>query len=245
MSVLIMTGTIQPKQGARELARTDVPSRVADYRVSVAHHLSLVQQGVLSGLVFVENSGYGMEPFTDMLTDDLAERAELISYDAQQAPQEPRFWGECKLLKEAFRRSRVINSSTDTHVWKVTGRYIVRNLSAILRRSEEDNDLMLHCRNHPMRYVDFGLAGFSREKAEQIMDRVLQRQNDEDIDERMLRTMVDDGSFADLRLRQRLSHVPDFRGVRGSDNRSYGGFRYRVKFLLRSLVHHTMPAVWI
>ena len=90
MSVLIMTGTIQPKQGARELARTDVGARIEDYRTALAHYLRQLRAGRLSALIVAENSGYGMDPYTSMMSvSGASEKVELISYDALQPPANP------------------------------------------------------------------------------------------------------------------------------------------------------------
>jgi hypothetical protein len=121
----------------------------------------------------------------------------------------------------------------------------VRNLAAILRGSEGDNDLILHCRNHPMRYVDFGLVGFSRRQAAPIIERILRQPSVQDQDERMVRDLLDAGGFQDMKVRPRFSAVPDFVGVRGSDNASYEGFRYRLRFRLRSVAHKLLPWVWV
>jgi hypothetical protein len=246
MTVLLMTGTIRPADGARELARVNVADRIADYRLALQHNLGLLRQGVISGLGFFDNSGHGMEPFETMVRDSgVAGQVELVSYAACHPAGASRFFGECGLLREAFARSALVAGTSDSHVWKITGRYIVRNLSGIIRASEGDNDLILHCRNHPIRYVDFGLVGFSRRHAATIIERILQQPSVQDRDERMVRDMLDAGGFRDLKVRPRFSAVPDFVGVRGSDNASYEGFRYRLRFRLRSVAHKLLPRVWL
>lgn len=246
MTLLLMTGTLSPAKGARQLARVNVTDRIADYKMALQHNLGLLRKGVISGLAFVENSGYGMADFENIVTSSgMGDRVDLISYDAQQSADEPRFLGECNLLREAFARSDLIRNSTDSHVWKITGRYIVRNLASILRHSEGNNDLILHCRNYPMRYVDFGLVGFARSRAPTIIARVLGGGSLQNTDERAVRDMIDNGVFNDMKVRQRMSQVPDFAGVRGVDNSSYEGVRYRLRYHIRSIVHKITPWVWV
>ena len=246
MTILLMTGTLNPAKGARELARVNVADRIADYKKALKHNLGLLDQGVIAGLAFVENSGYGMQDFENIVSaSGVGDRVDLMSYDARQSGEEPRFLGECKLLSHAFTRSDLIRNASDSHVWKITGRYIVRNLAAILRDSEGNNDLILHCRNYPMRYVDFGLVGFRSFLAQSIVARILGFGSLQDTDERAVRDMIDNGVFADMKIRQRFSHVPDFEGVRGVDNSSFGGVRQRFRYHLRSIVHKIAPRVWI
>lgn len=246
MSILLMTGTIQPQRNARELTRSDVGARIDDYRRAMVHNLALLRDNSISGLVFVENSGYGMEDFADLAADhEIADRLEMISYDAAQPQRQTRFSGECRLLRHAFRQSRLIRQQPDGYVWKITGRYIVQNLAAIVRESEDDSDLILHCRNYPMHYVDFGLVGFRMGRAELILDRILGTAAIDDLDERMVRSMMAQARLADMRVRTRFSRIPDFRGVRGRDNAFYGGVKYRAEYLLRCIVHRVAPQIWI
>lgn len=246
MTLLLMTGTIRPATGARELVRTNVEDRIADYRIALTHNVELLRQGVIKGLIFAENSGFGMEPFFDLVPDaDIRGRVELISYDAKQSPTETRFMGEINLLQTALNRSRLFDATSDGHIWKVTGRYIVRNLRSILGHSEGDYDMILHCRDYPMRYVDFGLVGFRCSAAAAIVDRIASVERLEQLDERVVRSMIDDGQLEGFAIRPRLSHIPDFAGIRGSDNRSYQGVRYRLRYMVRSIAHRLFPKVWI
>ena len=246
MSLLLMTGTIRPNANSKNLARTAVADRIEDYKQGLEFNIELLRRGDISSLVFVENSGEGMDAFSATVADSgISDRIELISYDAQQSQKEGRFVGECKLICEALSRSSLIKSCGESHVWKVTGRYTVKNLASILKHSSSDKDLLLHCRNYPMRYVDFGLAGFRLSTARDILNRILQRVKTLRDDERVLREMIDDGSFDDLSVSQRLPRVPNFYGVRGLDNSSYGGLRYRTLFAARSILNLTMPRIWI
>lgn len=246
MTTLLMTGTIRPQAGARELSRTAVEDRLEDYRLGLKHNVRLLRRGDIGGVVFVENSGYGVERFADLVGDPaISDRVELISYRGAQPPGQTRFAGECHLLRHAFRHSRLIRADTEGYLWKITGRYTVVNLVAIVRGSEGLDDLILHCRDYPIPYVDFGLVGFRATHAEEIVDRILATPGLDDLDERMIRQMLDEGRFADMKVRSRFSRVPNFRGVRGSDSASYGGLKYQAQFGLRSVVHRLAPAVWL
>lgn len=246
MPTLLMTGTIAPPRDAPELAVRDVAARIDAYREALSFNLGLLAQGVIGRLVFVENSDHGMAPFADLVGPELSEDVALVSYDGIGAgPATTRFHGECLLLRHAFRIVPGLDDDASGPVFKVTGRYRVRNLAALLGGTGADFDVALHCRNRPMRYVDFGIAGFRPSRAAAFLDRVLARPGIEAADERVLREMMDEGRFEGLDVRTRLSRVPDFLGVRGSDGTSYAGLRYRLKYLLRAAAHRAMPNVWI
>jgi len=246
MTIVLMTGTIRPNAGTPLLSRTNVEDRIKDYLTAFDYYLGLLSRGEISALVFVENSNFGMERFAQHCAGhSKASRIELISYDGKQSPGESRFVGETKLLRDAFRMSEIINSGKESHVWKVTGRYIIRNLVRIIRTDERDNDLILNCRDYPMRYVDFGLVGFSTRNGRSIVDRIVDLTTSASSDEREVRNMIDGKEFADLKIRKRFSYVPDFIGVRGSDSSSYGGLRYRLLYLGRSLARRIVPWVWV
>lgn len=246
MSILLMTGTISPQVGARELLRIDVGARIEDYRRAMSHNIELLRQHKIDALVFIENSGYGMAKFADFAADaEISDRLEMISYDAAQPQGQTRFAGECHLLRYAFLHSQLIRKKPHGHVWKITGRYIVQNLTSIMSESEDHNDLVVHCRNYPMRYVDFGLVGFRTRSALDILNRILETEAIDGMDERMVRDMIDQGRLADLRLQTRFNRIPDFSGFRGSDNSSYSGLRYRAQYFARCILHRAIPQIWI
>ncbi|MDO5703842.1 MAG: hypothetical protein Q4G49_02060 [Paracoccus sp. (in: a-proteobacteria)] len=249
MTLLVMTATIKPPSNALLLTRTHVGARIEDYRRGLRHNLALVRAGVVSGVVFVDNSGHGTAEMQETVADepgDLAGKVELISYDAQLDKNvQTRFAGECKLLSHAFQNSRMILTATASHVWKVTGRYVVRNLGRIISADYGDSDLIVHCRNRPSRFVDFGLAGFRRNRATELIGRVLDWPDVERLDESIIRKMIDGGSFDDIRVAQRFAAIPDFSGVRGSDSASYDGLAYRAKFMARVTANRLFPRLWI
>lgn len=248
MALLVMTATIRPPSNAPQLTRTDAEARLADYRRGLQHNLALLRKRVVSGIVFVDNSAYGTERLEDIVAgaEDLRGRIELISYDARLGEmQQSRFAGECKLLAHAFDSSALIRGSDDAHVWKVTGRYVVRNLGAIIAADYGRADLIVHCRNRPKRFVDFGVAGFARTRAAEIMGRVLASPHLEYRDEAVIREGVDGAMFADLQVARRFAEIPDFSGVRGSDSASYDGSLYRMKYLARVTANRVFPQLWI
>lgn len=249
MTLLVMTATIRPPANAPRLNWVNVADRLEDYRRGLRHNLKVMRQGNLSGIVFVDNSGYGTSEMAEIVKaegGDLIDRVELISYDqGAGSPNQTRFAGECKLLRHAFSTSRLIAQSDQTYAWKVTGRYVVRNLGLIVIADYGDSDLILHCRNYPIPFVDFGLAGFRRSRVGDIMEAVMRIPEIERRDEAALRAEIDNGALAGLRVAKRFRQIPDFSGVRGSDQASYDGVGYRMKYMARVAANRIFPQMWI
>lgn len=245
--VLFLTGTIAPPTGARSLARMDPVDRIADYRAALRFYIGVLKRGGAARLLLVENSGYGVAPFEDIVDGSgVADRIELLSYAAPDpAPGQSRFYGECSLLLHGFETSATLRDAAGLRVWKVTGRYIVRNIEWLMRRAPAGADLYLHCRDYPMKFVDFGIAGFSGAAGAEVLRRILSDPAARRGDERLLRTMVPEGRFDPFRVVMRLPSIPDFRGVRGKDNASYGGLRYRLEYMLRATANQVAPDIWL
>ena len=245
--VLVMTATVNPPASVRDLGRTDIDLRLGDYREAMKRNLEHLRRGSFSHLVLADNSGHGTAEFEDIRAGSgMAERIELMSFDDNRAASTgSRFLGECSLLLRALDMSRVLRGAAVRRFWKITGRYHVRNLDDIVGRARRDVDVNLHLRRFPNPFVDFGLVGFGMGRAREFLNRLGAFGSDATCDERELVARYDAGELADFTIQPRFPRIPDFRGVRGYDNASYGGLAYRAKFLLRSLVHRMMPQVWV
>jgi hypothetical protein len=165
--------------------------------------------------------------------------------DNRAAATGSRFLGECSLLLRAIETSHVLRGANVRRFWKITGRYNVRNLESIVRRARRDVDVNLHFRRLPKPFVDFGLVGFGLDQARAFLRKLSDFGSDATCDERELVARYDAGDLSEFTIEPRFPRIPDFRGVRGYDNASYGGLAYRAKFLLRSLAGRLMPNVWV
>jgi hypothetical protein len=245
MRVLLMTGTLVPGADTPLLARADVADRLADYRRSLAFHLGLLEAGALDRLVFVENSGRGMEALADLAAPH-GGRVELISYAAPPVPPEgSRLAAEFELLQEGWRRSAIIaEAPAGTMIWKITGRYLWENLAETIRRAPGGLDAHLHCRNLPRRYVDFAHAGYGREAGPEIFAALLQGEMGVHYMD-WVRDQMEDGVLARFRLRQRLSPIPRMRGRRGVDGARWEGPAQRARYAVRAAAAALAPRLWI
>ncbi len=242
-----MTGTFQPSANSIRLSRVNVAERIEDYKKGFRFHLGLVRRGVFDRLLFVENSGYGMQDFEPLVNSyALQDKVQLLSYkEEENDTPTTRFFGECRLLKYALDKGDWWRNAEPAFVWKVTGRYIVRNIEKIIKGVPGTATLVLHCRNRPMEYVDFGLAGFREDIGRRFLSLALARPEVSTSDERLIRIMMKEGRFGDIELAPRFPEIPDFSGIRGSDNARYDGVNYRLKFVCRRLANRIFPRLWI
>lgn len=242
-----MTATINPPAGAHALARLDVAARIEDYRKALSHNLSLLRRNLFDRLVLVDNSGFGTGDLDDIAAGfEQPERVELYSYDGNRAIESrSRLYGECRLIQHALQATRTFALGSVEQVWKITGRYIVRNIDAIVQNAPAGFDMCVQCRSLPRRFVDFGLVGFGRQRAAEVLEVIATARAVDHLDESDLYSMIEKKAFGDLRIVPRLPRVPDFAGIRGYDNQSYDGMGYRMKFLARSWANRLAPGLWL
>lgn len=245
-TILLMTATIEPPIDAPLLTRRDVPTRVADYSRAFTHYCRRLGKSGYGQIVFVDNSGADLGFLREIAeANRVLDRVELVSFRNLEAGA-TRFYGECTLLRHGFQLSRSLRQAEPgAVVWKVTGRYIVDNLNRIIREAPAGRDLYVHCRNRPIRYVDFGLAGFAVNSAPAILDRILAADCVRSKDESLIRELIDNGELAEFEIEPRFADIPDFVGHRGSDNADYRGPYYRAKYALRSIANRFLPSLWL
>ncbi|MEO0870507.1 MAG: hypothetical protein AAFY19_00905 [Pseudomonadota bacterium] len=243
--VLLLTATIAPRPDTFSLTRSDPAARLADYRAAFAHYLGLVAADPAVHIVLVENSGAPIDEFEAAArAQGLDDRVEVLGYTANDDSSFSRFFLEARLLTWALDHSRLL-TLPNAVIWKITGRYIVANLSAIIRRQPARFDVYLNFRDYPEPVIDFYVAGFTLKGLKAVIDPARIDYRTTRSGELILREKIDDGHFDELAVTKRFTVVPDVRGYRGFDNRKYHGLKQRAKFAARVLANRLMPQVWI
>jgi hypothetical protein len=245
--VLLMTATIQPPADAVNLVRRDVALRMEDYRGALKYYIALLERGVLSHIVFAENSNVDIAPLREITGRCRSpERVEFIQFDGLDHPGAyGRAYGEFKLMDHAMRNSEVIAGlAALDEVWKVTGRYIVTNLAELLARRRGNPVLRVHCRDYPGPWADMYLMSWQPRFYAEHIQGLYHRLNEQEtgVSERVFRRVVE-GWAADHDVAQRLKPVPELRGVRGFDGTDYG--EARLKRQIRRAVQTVAPWLWI
>jgi hypothetical protein len=139
--IVLLTATVRPKANQPELKLVDPDVRLEEYRQSLLHLIPYLENGLVGGVVFAENSTYRVSE----LRDEFSKHGiEFISYEGLDYPDGfHRGYGEYLLMSEAMARSELIQGLDERGVvLKITGRYKVLNLATLVSRLGGDFDLV-------------------------------------------------------------------------------------------------------
>jgi hypothetical protein len=244
---LLMTATITPN-GSPDLARTNPVDRLKDYVRALSYYLRFIDRP-LYGIVFVENSNSDTGNLRSLVdTRAMSSRVEFIdNYGVHTYSGKGRAYGEFKLLDYAMERSSMVREASV--IWKVTGRYIVRNLPQMIR-SAPDFDVYCDMKNHPLRWMDMRLIAWRPQIYDLIFSGIADELN-EQMGESMMRDYLPQrvteliSTGRDIRFIQRFRKEPLVDGIRGYDNRNYSLGRNLAKFYVRTFGRKFLPSYWI
>jgi hypothetical protein len=247
-NVVLLTATITAPPDARNLARREQHLRLQDYLEAFDFYLDLLARDAVDALVLCDNSAHDLSLFAARAADaGLHERVELLSHFGLDYPARyGRGFGEFKLVDHAMHASALIAAAgPEVRIWKVTGRYQIRNLRQLIRSRPAHADLYCHCRNHPMPWLDMYVMSWNLRAYRGLIRGVYQRLRQDATPisaEQRFRAIVDSHE-APLRVVRRFCHVPNVVGVRGFDNRPYGAMWH--KHAARAIAHRLTPWIWI
>ena len=247
-NILLLTATVRPPEGARNLARIDPQLRLADYLAGFEFYLDSLRAGAADAMVFYENSGFDITCFGAMARKHgLQERVECMSrFGLDYPPQYGRGYGEFRLIDRAMKASALIAEAGErAAIWKITGRYRVRNIAALVHSWPADADLYCHAHDWPRSYVDLYLMAWTRKGHEEIVRgayRHLRQDETSKSPELRFREYIESRSFG-ARVVRRFRHVPLVDGVRAGDNRDFSDLRG--KYLVRAFAMRWLPSAWI
>ena len=124
-SVFLLTATINPRSTLL-LKRRDPAQRESDYlRV-----LSRLLETTNIPIVWCENSGYPLIHVHEAFTSVPSSRLEILQFESQSDPSRGKGAGELEIEQYAFKHSILLKNAE--YVLKLTGRYYVENLAALL-----------------------------------------------------------------------------------------------------------------
>jgi hypothetical protein len=179
----------------------------------------------------------------------LADRVEFFAFDGSDHPVEyGRGYGEFKLIDYVMAHSRTVKAlSGPATVWKVTGRYVVRNLCRIIERQPHAFDLYCNVRNWPLRWADMYLLAWSVEGYRALIQgncEQLREDNNRASPEVRFRDLVEAAPVG-VKVIPRFTVTPLLEGVRGLDNRAFSRRSNLLKFYLRSALRKIAPWLWV
>lgn len=249
-NVLIMTATVTPPPGAPGLTRVDPKVRLEDYRSSLVFYLGLLGK-CLDAIVFAENSGADLS----ILRAAVAEaghvgRVEFMVFnDMDRPPSHGRCSGEARILDYAMANSRIVAEARDNSVfWKITGRYKVRNLEAVMANRPPHFDLYCDLRHSRTPWADMRLMAWTKLGHSQMFkgigeaireDKNGGRPGEETLFYELQKRVVGGNSVTCL------TREPLIDGVRAFDNQNWSQGRQKAVYYLRSLQRRLLQRVWI
>jgi hypothetical protein len=251
-NILLLTATITPKTGVPNLKRTDPALRLEDYKIALEFYLNQLKHNAFDGIVFAENSNSDVSSLKALVDIfELGDRVEFVVFDGlDYPPHYDRGYGEFKLIDYAMEHSTLIQGQTERAiVWKITGRYVVRNIVRLIQRQPAEFDIYCNFRNYPKCWVDTYLLAWTPAAYEACLKGVYSR----------LKTNVPEvptGTAAEELLRQWLNQqkslkfvrrfrvTPDIDGIRGADNQGYSKENLW-KIQMRQLFNILFPWVWV
>jgi len=242
--ILLMTATITPNN-ARNLLRTDPVVRFGDYYRALEFYLRLLGQP-LAGIVFVENSSSDVAKLRHLVTSHgLSDRVEFVcNYGSYLYSEQGRAYGEFKLLDYAMSVSKMIRGvGAGSVVWKVTGRYKVKNLASIIASAPRGFDAYVDMKDHPRRWLDLRLMAWTPFGYERVFRGVA-----DDLEAKTHEAVMRDylpARASGVRLVPRFRKEPCIDGIRGWDNGNYSKGGELIKFYVRSLGRVVAPWYWI
>jgi hypothetical protein len=158
LNILLLTSTIRPKPNQPELKLADPTQRLADYAGALEFQAGLLERNVIDRIVYVDNSGYDLRALSDRFRSPAIEW--ISFYDLDYDRSYHRGYGEFRLIDHAFRTSTVLAGMDATdHVWKITGRYVVKNLGTVIAATPRTFDL---CCDVHGNWAEMGFMGWSR-----------------------------------------------------------------------------------
>ena len=245
-NILLLTATIAPKTGTQSLSHSDPDARLRNYVEALDFYLNELERATFDHIVFVENSGHPLDVLeARAVAKRLTDKVSFISSHSPLGPDNPRFFLELNLLCAAMADPLFDSFASDARFWKVTGRYIVKNVRQIVRTAPPAADIYVNSRAYPVKWSEFFIAAFNTQAFELVFARNLERFRSVDNGEELLFELLNDEPRAGLTIVQRFRRVVSLRGMRGWDGRQYDDLRGRLGRIVRIVANRVAPGLWI
>ena len=231
-NILLLTSTIKPISNQPQLKLINHIDRLQDYKVALAFYSHLLEKGVVDNIVYIDNSGFDLSCHSEIYTH---KDIEWLSYYGLDYPETyHRGYGESKLVDYAFEHSKtLIALDSSDKVWRITGRYIIKNLTTIIKFSPSKFDFYCNLRGN---WVDMELLAWSKEGYKKIIQNMWNKLATGEATELILARSVMDGRINQLKIITTQFWPPFIVGRRGTDGGNFQGRFTKYKFLLSQII---------
>ena len=225
-NIVLLTATITPRANQPGLAIVDPLDRINDYKRALGFYDRLLNEGVIDGVIFVENSGHDLDALRALYPDPRIEW--LSTYDMDYPSSFHRGYGEFRLIDHAMSRSKSVAAMpAEAVVWKVTGRYIVENLVKVIRFAPKKFDL--YCASTDQ-WTEMSLMAWTRHGHAALLRGIWESFGTGMAPELFLAPRLAREQRADCIVVREFVWPPLISGRRGTDGGQFTGWLTRWKF---------------
>lgn len=238
--VLLLTATVTPHPEMGALVVRGPDERFEQYVDAFRFLVSSGATALFDKILVCENSGFDLARFDAAFAGSEAEVVYVPVKMDDSAGKYGRGYSEMLLIDTALGQVGEVVSDGD-RVWKLTGRYQIKNLARVVEASDPGADVVVTLRRYPSKWADLYLFGFNRRAWQLLSTRIddLRAASGSVV----MYDLVDGLSAHGLSVRARLGAEPHLTGVRGHDQRDYDSPRQRFKRRARQLLHVVAPGL--
>lgn len=216
-NILLLTATIKPNANQSGFVLANAKERLSQYIQALEYYIHAKSSGYIDAIVFVDNSGYDISDIKQKYGSD---DVEIISFYGLDYPEEyHRGYGEMTLIVKAYELSKLLQNVTKhDHVWKITGRYTIKNINCVIRFSEYSFDVLCKLTKNwmAMEIFSWSQKGFS-ELIRSLPEHLKSRMPPEIIIPNLLKNKKNNIVVSSV------IYPPYISGVRGSDGKPFIG----------------------
>lgn len=235
-NILLLTSTIRPRSNQPQLKLADPEARLRDYDEALEFYCLLLSKGVVDKIVYVDNSGHDLD---FLKTRHSHQNVEWIGfYDLDYDPSFHRGYGEFRLIDHAFSHSETLRQLNDLdRVWKITGRYRIKNLARIIATAPGHFELYCDVKKN---WAEMGFMAWNCKGYESIIRDMWQQFATGKAPEFILAEKLDVLKHTHRGVITTFFWPPFIVGRRGTDGSSFQGKLTPVKFFLEAALKLAM-----
>ena len=153
---LVMTAAIDTK-GMAGVSVQDVKERAGQYLGTLQFYL---QNPAVTRIVFIDNSGYALDEFEELISHYADKQVELLSCDLNDYPRYlGKSYGELRILDYIAEHSRLVANAGG--YFKVTGRFPILNIGKLLAEAYGRRPWSMFCDNKDHRIYEWLHLGWT------------------------------------------------------------------------------------